>query len=128
MHRAPYGVVHARPCRELLPEAAGHQQGVVDAQSEAQGGGEVGRGVGDVGDAAEKGELGERADDGDDGDGQRQQGRDHAAEDEQEQHEGERYGDGLGQDQIVDHLFRQVVADRGAAPAWTVSAPLWVPV
>lgn len=123
-HRTAHGVVHARPRRELLPEAADHQQGVVDAQSEAQGGGEVGGGVGDVGDAAEDEESGERADDGDGGDGQRQQGSDHAAEEEQEQHEGQRNGDGLGQDQVVDHLRAQIAAHGGATPGLDVERVL----
>lgn len=114
-HCAPDGVVHARPCRELFPESADHQQGVVDAEAEAQCRGQVDREDGDIGDAAEDEELRERARDGDGSDGQRQQRRDHAAEDDQEQYEGERYGDGLGQDKILAGLLPHLARHGGAA-------------
>jgi hypothetical protein len=99
----------------LLAEPADHQQGVVDAETEAQRGGQVDREDGDVGDAAEDVQLREGARDGDGSDGQRQQGRDHAAEDEQEQYEGERHGDGLGQDEVLGRLGAHVAGHGGTA-------------
>ncbi len=100
-HRRADGVLHARPRRELFAEPADHQQGVVDAESQAEGRGQVDREDGDVRDAADEEELREHAHDGDERDQQRQQRGDHGAEDDQEQHQDEGYGDGLGQYEVL---------------------------
>jgi hypothetical protein len=79
-------------------------------------GGEVDGEDGHVGDRTEHEELGERAEDRDAADGQRQQSGDHAAEGEQQQHEGERHRDRLGDGEAAGDLARHVVVDTALPP------------
>ena len=113
----PYGVPerlgNVGALREVLAEPADHEQGVVDAEAETEGGGEVDREHRHVGDAAEHIELGEGAEDRDQPDDQGQQRRDEAAEGDHEQDEDQGHGDRLGQDEVLGDLGGYFVADRG---------------
>lgn len=86
---------------EFLAEAADDEQGVVDGEAEAEGGGEVHREDRHVGELGQAAQHRVRAEDGDDADAERQQGGDRAAEDHHQQHEGDRQGDHLGAQQVL---------------------------
>jgi len=86
---------------QLLAVAADDQQGVVHAEADAERRGQVQGEDADVGDADQRAEGGEGADDGHAADQQREQAGDHAAEDQQQQHKGQRDGQGLGAGQVL---------------------------
>ena len=106
-------VLSPRP--QLLPEAADHEQAVVDRQPEPEDGDHVDREHRHVGDQGEQPQRGERAEDRGDADGQRQPGRDHAAEDEHEQHQQHRHGQHLGPGDVRADPLLDVAADRDPA-------------
>lgn len=115
VHRRPDRVGHARPEGELFPEAADHQQRVVDAESEPEGSGQVDREDRHVGDAAEESEFREGPGDRHRADGERQQGRDHSPEHDEQEQERHGNGDDLREKEVLQYLLGQFGAHRGTA-------------
>jgi hypothetical protein len=94
---------------QFLAVAVDHQQRVVDAQTQAQRGGQVEGVDADRGQAGQHVQDGQRRDDGQQPDGHRQQRRDHGAERQDEQGQRDRDGDFLGPGQAGVDLL----GDRG---------------
>ena len=123
LHAAHDRLRRLLPAPELLPEAADHQQRVVDGQRQAKRGGQVDRVDRHAGHRAEHVQLGERAEDRDHPDRQGQQRGHDAAEREHQQHQDDRHGDHLGAAQALADLCGDVVADRRAAADRDVDLP-----
>lgn len=86
---------------QLLTESADDEQGVVDGEAETERRRQVHREDRDVRDLGESAQHRVGAEDRDDPDPEREQGRDGAAEDHDQQQEGHREGDHLGPGEVL---------------------------
>ncbi len=110
-HGGRNGIGTFRPRRELFPEPAHHQQGVVDAEAQPHSCGEVDRKDRDVGDATKDEKDGEPAEDADHADDQRQQRGDGATEGQDQQHHRDRDGHRLSHGEVLRDLAVDVLVD-----------------